>query len=147
MEKYQQTGFKFNPMNILIQDPPYGVRQKCEKRFDLTGLVPVWTFGGNIYNPFNSPLDDYLIAHETTHIMQQGNDAYGWWDDYLLSDKFRFKQELEAYRVQYRVFKDTQKDKNAQVRYLVQLSQDLSSALYGNLTLHSNAFKLIKEGM
>ena len=99
-------------MKIKIENPPHRVRQLCEKVFNLTGTKPIFCFGDTIYNPFNAEVDAFLMAHEVVHSKQQGEDPKAWWKKYLLDKKFRFAQELQAYRVQYKVMKDVIKDRN-----------------------------------
>lgn len=85
------------------------------------------TYGNKVYS--NQPLPDHLIAHETVHCEQQGwNDdaAAKWWDKYLTDPRFRYEQELAAYRAQYKELPD----KSA----VVSLAKDLSSPMYGGLT-------------
>lgn len=132
-------------MLISLDNPPYGIRQKCEKKFDLGMSKPVFTFKNTIYNPFKGDVDDFLLAHEYTHFQQQGNDPYVWWDNYFSNQSFRFKQELKAYRVQYSVVKEFIKDRNALAKILFKLSSDLSSPMYGKMCKQSEAFKLINE--
>lgn len=132
-------------MKILFENPPYQIREKCQKKFDLTGTIPAYVFGDTIYNPQKADLDPLLLAHETVHIHQQGDNPEQWWDDYLAYDKFRFRQELQAYRVQYKVAKEVVKDRNDMARLLHAIAGDLSGAMYGSMCSRSEAKKLIKE--
>ena len=132
-------------MNISTQNPPNRVRQLCEHHFDLKGIKPVFTYGDTIYNPHNQPIDAGLEAHEIVHSIQQGDDPEAWWVDYLRKPKFRFEQELKAYRVQYRLMKNHIPDRNALARFLHAIASDLSGPMYGNMCSLSEAIKLIKE--
>lgn len=134
-------------MKILKQDPPHQIRYQCEKAFDLTGTEPAFMYGDTLYNPFGKQLDDTLLAHESVHSMQQGDDPLKWWHQYLKDKDFRFKQELEAYRVQYRVAKDLIPDRNDVARLLFKMSSDLSSPMYGDIVGRIEALKLIKKGI
>lgn len=131
-------------MTISPEDPPYGVRAKCEKQFDLRGMKPVFTYGDTIYNPFNGAVDPLLEAHEVVHTIQQGEHPADWWDRFLSSKSFRFDQELAAYRVQYRVARETIKDRNQLALFLLALSRDLAGPIYGNMCSAQDARILIK---
>ena len=133
-------------MKISIENPPYAVRQKCEAKFDLTAKKPVWTYGDTIYNPHDGVIDDFLLAHETVHMYQQGGSPSSWWDNYLSNPTFRFNQELEAYRVQFRVIRDMVKDRNEVVRRLFDMSETLAT-MYGIDKKQSEIYKLIKNGI
>lgn len=134
-------------MKIKEELPPYGLMKKCSQMFDLSEAKPIFTFGDTIYNPHKMPIDEYMISHESVHKIQQGDEPEKWWDDYLLDKQFRLEQELQAYRVQFRVFKDFNKDRNSQAKYLYALANDLASGMYGRITTHSKAFKAIKDGV
>lgn len=134
-------------MKISEQEPPYGVMQKCQQKFDLSGVKPVFTFGDTIYNPYEMPVGEALVSHEMVHMVQQGEKPHEWWDAYLSDKDFRFKQELEAYRVQYRVAKSILKDRNMVARLLFAISGDLSGEMYGKMCTRTQAFKLIKDGI
>jgi hypothetical protein len=134
-------------MIISTNNPPYSIREKCEKTFDLTGQIPVFAVGNTIYNPHKGQVDDFLIAHEHTHMLQQEDSPEMWWNQYLDDKEFRLKQEIEAYRVQYRVVKGMVKDRNIVARMLFDMASNLSSPLYGSMMPHIEALKVIKKGI
>jgi len=134
-------------IKISDEQPPYGVMQKCAEKFDLSQSCPIFTFNDTIYNPHDGEIDEYLISHERVHMAQQQRDPHGWWDNYLAIPQFRFDQELQAYRVQFRVMKTTIKDRNALARALFDMSKDLSSPMYGSMCTQSEASKAIKKGI
>ena len=134
-------------MKISDKEPPYQLLRQCQEKFDLTGKQPCFMVGDTLYNPFKGHIDETLIAHETVHGMQQGDDILGWWHKYLEDKDFRFKQELEAYRVQYRVGKEIISDRNEVARLLFRISADLSSPMYGSMVGRIEALKLIKKGI
>lgn len=134
-------------MNLSNKRPPNNVAKRCAEKFDLSNCKPIYTFGDTVYNPHNAKVDEFLIAHETVHAMQQGEHPGEWWNDYFSDKDFRFKEELAAYRVQFRVFCSQIKDRNEQARYLIKLANDLSSLQYGGLCTQSTAFKLIKQNV
>lgn len=131
-------------MKILVEDPPFNIRALCEEVFDLSGLQPCWTFADTLYNPHNGRIDKALFAHEGTHSIQQGDTPVKWWMQYLEDPAFRFAQELEAYRVQYKVLQEELKDRNALYRALVAIASDLSGKMYGNMCPTTEAMRLIR---
>jgi hypothetical protein len=62
----------------------------------------VFCYGDTIYNPHNRELTQDIINHEMVHSQQQGSDVDGWYMRYLTDAKFRLKQEIEAYGLQYK---------------------------------------------
>lgn len=119
------------------------VHQEMQKKFPLLKeakqVFPIedsnlFTYGDTIYADF--PIHYSLIAHETTHIIEQekiGKDV--WWEKYFKSKKFRLEQEVLAYRRQYKVAPEL----------LNLFAEQLSSPLYGNLISLDKAIKLIEE--
>jgi len=93
----------------------------------------IFTYGDTIFNvPEGYQIPEHLAKHEFIHSKQQGDDPKGWWEKYLKDKDFRIGQELEAYSVQYKHVKDTQKRKVSD-RFLNSVSYDLSSVFYGNI--------------
>jgi len=131
-------------MEVLVAYPPN--IKEIEAVFDLTGKKPFFAYGRKLYNPFNSPVDVMLMAHETTHQAQQGSDPKSWWDRYLSDNDFRLSQEIEAYQAQYKALIRNKKDGNKIARYVHQMACDLAGPLYGNLVTYSEAMNLIKYG-
>lgn len=132
-------------MKVTVGNPPFSVREKCEKYFDLSNVRPVFTYGDTIYNPYDGDINPFLMAHEVVHTKQQGDRPDMWWDNYFLSTKFRFKEELAAYRVQYRVMKANISDRNFLNKMLISIAKDLSGPMYGNLCSLKEALNLIKK--
>lgn len=105
----------------------------------------VITFGLNIYSLV--PLSPDLFRHELTHCYQQGFSrikATIWWIRYILDKKFRYYQEVEAYRNQYYYAQRHYKRERA-FRVLRQIASDLSGPIYGNLVSQEQAMKDIKQ--
>lgn len=119
--------------------------EEIKTRFDIEGKPVVFTYGDILYNPHEGGIPPHLIIHEKTHTKQQGNNPKEWWDRYLIDDKFRFDQEVEAYRNQYKFFKETTKDRNAVAKFLFKIASDLSGEIYGNLCTHTEAQQLIRN--
>lgn len=89
------------------------------------------------------PLDPSVIVHENVHLLRQGKDPDTWYENYIRNSKFRFGEELLAYRAQYDYLKDVIKDRNEVARELFRLASDLSGKMYGNVVSHREALKLI----
>lgn len=105
----------------------------------------VFTYGDTLYNPGNhSPIPAELMAHEETHMLQQGDDPEGWWEKYLSDVNFRLEQEIEAYRVQYKKFRKMTTNKKARSQLADRLAKDLSSPIYGNVIDYYTARQKIK---
>ena len=132
-------------MKIVETNPPNGIREACEKKFDLSNSTCIWTYGDTLYNPHKGNIDPFTEAHETVHTIQQGKDPDGWWEKYLASSNFRFKQELEAYRVEYRTFVKVVKDRNFQTRFLNDKALQLSGPHLGSLATVQQAKDLIRD--
>lgn len=103
----------------------------------------VFTYAPHVYYPAGRQLPPHLIKHEETHIAQQGDDPAGWWEKYLADPKFRYQQELEAYRVQFRAAEYLNRG-NRRV-LLAQIAADLSSAMYGKIVTKAEALKEIQN--
>ena len=130
-------------MNIVKEYPPNIT--KIRNAFPIE-VNTVFTYGDNLYAPlveFEIPSD--LLAHEKTHTIQQGPDPEAWWDKYIADPKFRFDQELEAYRNQYRFYCKFVKGRNERFKFLVTIAHDLSSPLYGSMVGFLEATNLIKS--
>lgn len=88
----------------------------------------VYAYGDVIYAPglpAGDTLPAELLVHEGVHQRQQ-RDAGGpdaWWSRYLTDPRFRFEQELEAYRAQV-AFHTGRQARRACVR---RVSRDLAS--------------------
>ncbi len=104
----------------------------------------LFSYGGAIYNPQNVHIDGPLEAHEAVHAKQQGDKTEEWWNQYLEDPKFRYEQELEAYRTQYKEICKLVKDRNLRYKFLNAVARDLSSPLYGNCVTLLEAIKAIQ---
>ena len=113
-------------------------------RFPITGFE-IFAWDGTIYNPSNNMLPEWLIEHEKVHFRQQDGDPESWWARYISDDQFRLDQELEAHRVEYRVFCRYQKDRNKRSKYLMSIASRLASPMYGKLLPVAEAMKRIRK--
>lgn len=129
-------------MKILKEYPPNIV--KIRKAFPIN-VNTVFTYGDTIYAPlieFQIPTD--LLVHEQTHAVQQGADPEGWWDRYISDVKFRFNQEMVAYKNQYQYYCSMVPDRNRRHKFAVTLAHDFASPLYGGIVDFFAAINLIK---
>lgn len=129
-------------VKISHNKPPHYLLIKIIFGFDWSRNVA--TLGDTIY--FSIPeLPSHLMEHEETHLKQQRfSKLYGiwWWLKYICSKKFRFDQELEAYRAQYKFFVKYYHPTGRQ-EFLNKIARDLSSQLYGNICTFDEAIKAI----
>ena len=65
----------------------------------------VVTYAPYIYVPSGATLPPDLMAHEKTHLKQQGDNPTEWWERYFEDREFRMEQELEAYSVQLHMWR------------------------------------------
>jgi len=128
-------------MKIKNKYPPN--IDKIREKFPNLPSGVVFTYGEVIYAPFGKVTSD-LRVHEKTHTKQQGDDPDGWWDKYLADEKFRLKQEAEAYRNQYRFYRETCKVKSRIRPFLEKIANDLSGKIYGNIISFDEAIRLIQ---
>ena len=133
-------------MKILNEKPP----EKILNGIFGAGMAPnlgnvIFTHGDTIYNPSGRDVPDYLIAHESIHTIQQGDDPDAWWERYLRDPYFRLQQETEGYAVQFAFICNKVKDRNQRFKILLALARSLSGPTYGSMIGHSAAMKMIKE--
>ena len=128
-------------MTEIVVDFPPNIKA-IRKVFPISGHE-IFAYGGTIYNPSGSELTPALIAHEEVHFRQQGKWPKSWWMRFLKSPAFRLRQELEAHRVEYRVFCRGHKDRNSQAKYLRAISKRLAAPMYGSMITTPEAIKAI----
>jgi hypothetical protein len=101
------------------------------KHFPMKGNE-IFTYGNKIYT--QSRLSSALLAHEKVHVRQQLKMGVEiWWKKYIEDREFRFQQELEAHRAEFRAGGK-----------LVVIAERLASPLYGSLVSVDVAIGLIK---
>lgn len=111
--------------------------------YDPDSTVAV-AFGRFVYANCEIP-EDYQV-HESTHLRQHCYSyfvAVFWWILYLFSKRFRYSQELEAFREQYKwviVNQPFWRHKK-----LDEYAHQLSSALYGKMVSFEQAREEIKK--
>lgn len=116
-------------MNVINDWPPN--IKEIREAFDLSGLNPVFTYGDTLYNPGGDDIMPHLMAHEMVHQRQQGANPKGWWQRYLSDEDYRLRQEVEAYRVQWKAAKNMPRPSRR--RLFRAITEDLSGKMYGNL--------------
>lgn len=131
-------------MNLVKGKPP------IYEKIIQSGLKPqdntVFAYGNDLYiqELKENEISSFLMVHEEVHMKQQGDNPEVWWDKYLTNTKFRFDQEVEAYRAEYRKICEMFKNK-AQKWFKHELAKQLSSPMYGSLVTISQAENLIRK--
>lgn len=98
----------------------------------------VFTYGEKLYIPSGEKPDKHLLRHEETHERQHAEiGADSWWERYLVDPGFRFEQELEAYRNQYRSMATLTLEQR--IGYLNHIASDLAGPMYGNILTFEEA--------
>ena len=103
----------------------------------------VFTYGDTCHAI--KPIPDWLVPHEKVHVIQQSLiTPKVWWEKWLADPNFRFEQELEAYRVQYKWVCENKSESEAK-KLLSDFANNLSGAMYGNIINYHKAMKKIKN--
>lgn len=119
--------------------------ERMQKDFNLDWNNTIVTYGGVIYSP--NPVEDDILAHELVHVRQQaGKNMEEWCNRFLTDPKFRYKQELEAYRVQFGYWKRYIKSKDEIKAALDRMARELSGPMYGNCIDYETAKREIRNG-
>lgn len=108
-------------------------------------MEEVWlTFNKTIWCP--SGITQDLIVHEKVHIEQQINlfNSVIWWIRYIFSKRFRYSQELPAYKKQFEYLKQG-KDRNEIARIKTIIAKNLSHPLYGNMVSFEEAMRELEK--
>jgi len=93
----------------------------------------IFTYGDTIFNPSRVEIPPDLHAHEAVHERQQRQHTPAkWWDRYIHDQGFRYTQELEAYRAQYR-FAEANYGRDQRRSLLKHISKTLAGPMYGNM--------------
>lgn len=124
----------------IVEDFPPNFKQICKaipsvkKQKDA-----VFTYGDTIYNPYHGIVQDHLDIHESVHEKQQTEmGVEKWWAEYLKNPEFRLKEEVHAYRLQYKFVYKMYGWQNATM-LLKEIAKDLSGDLYGNILTYEKA--------
>lgn len=105
----------------------------------------VCTYFDAIYTKSAMPQD--LFVHECVHYVRQGSGedeglAQAYCERYVKDEKFRYEEELLAYREQYR-FILSKSNKPVAFEHAKRLAHDLASPMYGGIVSESEALLAI----
>lgn len=103
-------------------------------------------YGDSVYSKYEIPPETKV--HEAVHLKQQGYNEEGakaWWDKYLADPKFRYTQELEAFRAEYKYLSKVITDRNKLHKALLVIATRLSGTMYGNVVTTKEAIEAIKK--
>ncbi len=119
-------------MEIIYGEYPPNYKA-IAKTFKIKGRTDiVFTYGYKLYIPSGDRPDKHLMKHEETHARQQAEmGAEEWWARYFVDPQFRFVQELEAYRNQYRSMNTLPLE--TRIPYLQHIATDLAGPMYGDM--------------
>ena len=135
-------------MEIIYDEYPPNYK-KIAKTFNIKGRTNiVFTYGDKLYVPGGRTLniDQPLLRHEETHARRQAEmGVEAWYERYLADPGFRFMQELEAYRNQYRAMAELPFERR--IGYLDHISSELAGEMYGNLVTKDEAKAEITKGI
>lgn len=97
-----------------------------------------YTYGEICYSPRELTRD--LLVHESVHTEQQGSNLDAWWKRYGTDVEFRYSQELEAYRAQYKYILAV-KGKGQAFICAKRFAGDMSAPMYGNMCTFNKALQ------
>ncbi len=118
-------------MEILHEQPP--ILNKILEAGMIPKKTTIFAYKGKIYNPSGVDIPADILVHEEVHLKRQQGKEDGWYDKYLTDKEFRLKEEIAAFREQYKFFCEMVKDRNLRARYLHSLAKNLSSTVYGEI--------------
>lgn len=109
----------------------------------------IFAYDEVIYNPGAGALSNALIAHEEVHFSQQASTPGGpeqWWKKFLASPSFRLSQEIDAHRMEWRVWLASGRRSRLERRVMLKsLSKRLAAPMYGGIISIGKAKKAIKS--
>lgn len=106
----------------------------------------IFTYGDTLFVPGGGAISPWIMTHEHIHSVQQGADPIAWWDRYIADVEFRFAQELEAHRAEWRAWLAAAPRNRAERRgYMVVVGSRLAGPLYGRMVRFAKARELILE--
>lgn len=122
-ENYIESGAVFTSVKDFI---PPNISDIC------------YTYGSVCFSPRELTRD--LVVHESVHVTQQGDKPDEWWDRYGDDVEFRYSQELEAYRAQYKYILSVSSRAIA-FDHAKRLARDMSSHMYGSMCTFNQALQ------
>lgn len=126
----------------IVKDFPPNI-EEIRKVLTLSGNE-IFAWDDIIYSSSTDTLPPWLMAHEEVHKTQQKGDPASWWARYLVDLNWRFKQELEAHRVEYRTYCSLEPDRNRKRIYLKLIARRLASPMYGRIASFEKTRRMIK---
>jgi len=131
-------------MKIVNSPPPDWIYNKAKEKWGVSFDNVVFTVGDTIHA--KNEMSEDLIEHEKTHIKQQTEmGVEKWWNRYFEDSRFRYTQEIEAYRNQYKCFCTITKNRSKKFNFLKKIATDLSGRMYGNVVGLNEAVNLIRK--
>lgn len=109
---------------------------------DRPGIL--YCYGDTIYNPGNEDVPLQLHAHEQVHSDRQGDNPGIWWHKYLSDSRFRFEEELLAYKAEWEFVKQLPWKRTQRQLYLNSIAERLTGSMYGNLATKQKVKELIR---
>lgn len=97
-----------------------------------------YTYGPICFSPRELTRD--LVVHESVHTEQQGDNPDAWWDRYGDDPEFRYAQELEAYRAQYKYILGVTNRQTA-FNCAKRFASDMSAPMYGKMCTYNQALQ------
>lgn len=135
-------------MKIIKAYPPNWT--ELTKHFPIKGKQGIlYAWGDTLYNPNGVPVTPWIMAHEEVHGWRQNHGWTAvdkWWERYVNDNAFRFTEELDAHKEEWRQFAWAHEIERTRLSYLDLISKRLSSPLYGSLVSYDEAKRLIVEG-
>lgn len=131
-------------MKVIEAFPP--IYAEIVRAFNVRGKPVVFCYGDVLYNPSRIKIPPELIAHETVHMLRQGDDPDSWWADYIIDPAFRLAEELPAHIAEFAAVRRATDARSVQQAALHRIAARLSSPLYGSLVDYNEARTLIENG-
>lgn len=127
--------------------PPAGIYERARDKFGVDFRKGVVFTVGDTIHAMKFPIPKDLYQHEVTHVEQQENYEGGWeawWERYFEDPYFRYSQEIEAYRNQYKWFCGVAKDRNTRFKFAHQLVSQMMT-MYGFDEIKVDSRKLMAD--
>ncbi len=133
----QAIEIKYSPV------PPPQIYERARDKWGVDFRKGVVFTCGDTIHACYWPLEPDMLVHEKVHVLQQTNYPGGykaWWERYFEDEYFRYSQEMEAYRAQYKNLCERYKDKNQRSDFVNTIISHLRR-LYGFEQFDSNKIR------
>ena len=128
-------------VKVTTEKPPQWILDEVKEKFGV-----VWDSGviftyGDVISTSGGKMTEDLLAHESHHTVQQREfgGADKWWREYLDNPQFRYEQELECYRKQYKWLKENEPNGMLRSQFLSHYAKSLSGEMYGKVCTYEEA--------